>query len=170
MSDTVKLQSEKSQAVKGLVEQVNRHGIKIGGTWYDYDRSFEGERPGKEIVGQEVDLALADPKGGKQFFRAMEICGEIMGDPEGGEEPAQEEAQESAPEGASPGLDPATDNQVNLVKLLLPKAELTDEDLEQLCQIRFKKAFADLTKREASATITYLGGGDFRSRAGQRKQ
>ncbi len=163
MSDTVKLQL---QSVKGKVERVNPRGIMIAGTWYDFNSSFLGDKPGKEIVGQEVDLALADPKGGKQFFRAMEICGEIMGDPEGGEEPAQE----SAPQGASPVLDPATDNQVNLVKLLLPKAELTDEDLEQLCQIRFKKAFADLTKREASATITYLGGGDFRSRAGQRKQ
>src|SRR2546422_2543137 len=99
MSDTVKLQSEKLQALKGLVEQVNRHGIKIGGTWYDYDRTFEGDKPGKEIVGQEVDLALVDSKSGKQFIRAFEICGEIVGDPEGGEEPAQEEA----PEGASPG-------------------------------------------------------------------
>jgi hypothetical protein len=170
MSDTVKLQSEKLQAVKGLVEQVNRHGIKIGGTWYDYDRSFEGERPGKDLVGQEVDLALVDSKSGKQFIRAFEICGEIMGDPEGQDEPAPEAAQESAAEGPSPSDDPATPQQVEYVETLLEKAGLAQDDLAQLSQIRFKKAFADLTKREASRTITYLGGGDFPGRARQARQ
>lgn len=161
MSDTVKL-----QIVKGVVEKVNPRGIRIGGTWYDFDNSFVGEKPGREIVGQEVELALADSKDGKQFFRALEVTGEIVGDPEGGDEPAQE----SAPEGASPGDQPATPQQVEYVKLLTEKAGLTSDDLEQLSQIRFKKAFADLTKREASRTITYLGGGDHPGRARQRSK
>ena len=165
MSDTVKLQS-----VKGKVERVNPRGIMIAGTWYDFNSSFEGDKPGKEIVGQEVDLALVDSKSGKQFIRAFEVCGEIVGDPQGGDEPAQESAQESAAEGPSPGDDPATPQQVEYVETLLEKAGLAQDDLEQLSQIRFKKAFADLTKREASRTITYLGGGDFPGRARQARQ
>jgi hypothetical protein len=168
MSDTVKLDRK---SVKGVVEKVNPRGILIGGTWYDYSRSFEGDKPSKEIVGQEVDLALAESKTGRQFIQAFEVCGEIVGNPEGGDEPADGAQAEGAspgdPSGETPAKadEPATPNQVKYVESLRKETELTDEDLEQLCQIRFKKSFADLTKREASQTIGYLGGGDSRGRA-----
>ncbi len=175
MSDTVKLELK---SVKGVVEKVNPRGIMVGGTWYDYGRSFEGDRPGTEIVGHEVDLALVESKSGKPFIRAFEVCGEIVGNPQGGDEPAEgpqtEGASPGQPSGETPPKadEPATPNQVKYVEFLLKKTELTDEDLEQLCQIRFKKSFADLTKREASRTIGYLGGGDFpgRSRRNGNKQ
>jgi len=165
MSDTVKLQL---QSVKGVVERVNQRGLKVAGTWYDYDRSFpEGERPGAEVVGQEIELAVADSKNGKQFIRSFEICGEIAGDTGDGD---PQPAEAAAPEGASPGEDRASPKQVEFVKSLTEKAGLTDDDVEQLTEIRFKKSFADLTKREASMAIAFLGGGDnsgrgrFRSR------
>jgi len=156
MSDTVKLQS-----VKGVVERVNPRGLMIAGSWYDFDASFEGEKPGQELVGQEVELALAAPKGRKQFFHALEVSGEILGDPEGGDEPAPE----SAPEGAGPAEDSASPKQVKFIGTLLEREGLTDEDLEGMTRIRFKKAFADLTKREASRTIQYLGGENSANRA-----
>lgn len=163
MSDTVKLQL---QSQKGVVEQVNKRGLKVAGAWYDYDRSFQGDRPGTEVVGQEVELALAESKSGRQFIRALEICEEIVGDPDDGDE----RAEESAAEGASPGDDRASPKQVEYVKLLTEKAGLTDDDVEQLTEIRFKKAFADLTKREVSQTITFLGGGDTPGRGRSARQ
>jgi len=163
MSETAKLQL---QSVKGTVEQVNGRGMKVAGEWYDYDRNFKAERPGKEVVGMEVDLAFAQAKGGRKFIHGFEICGEILGDPEGGGEPAPE----SAPETASPSADCASPKQVEFVKLLTEKAGLTDDDVEQLTDIRFKKAFADLTKREASQTIAFLGGGDNPGRGRSHRQ
>lgn len=157
MSDVTKLQS-----IKGVVERVNPRGLMIAGAWYDFDGSFEGDKPGKELVGQEVELALAGSKGGKQYFHALEVCGEILGDPEGGDEPA--------PESASPGEDRASPKQVKFIGTLLEREGLTDEDLEGMTQVRFKKAFADLTKREASRTIQYLGGDNSANRPRQSKQ
>jgi len=161
MSEIVKLQL---QSVKGVVERVNQRGVKIAGAWYDYDRSFpQGDRPGPEIVDQEVELALAESKSGKQFIRAFEVCGEIAGDPDDGDQPAEA----PAPEGASPGEDRASPKQVKFIGTLLEKEGLTDDDLDGMTQIRFKKAFADLTKREASRTIQYLGGENSANRARQ---
>jgi hypothetical protein len=168
MSNTVKLGPK---SVKGVVEKVNPRGIKVGGTWYNFDDSFEGDRPGWGIVGQEVDLALTPPKDGRPCIAAFEVCGEIVGNPEGGDEPAEGTQAEGASPGDSSGETPpkadesATPNQVRYVESLLKETGLATDDLDQLSQIRFKKSFADLTKREASQTIGYLGGGDSRSRA-----
>ena len=161
MSESAKLQS-----LKGVVERVNPRGLKVAGSWYDFDRSFpEGDRPGAEIVGQEVELALAEAKSGKQFIRAFETSGEITGDPEGGDPPP---AEAPAPENSTLGGDSASPKQVEFVKLLTEKAGLSDDDLERLTDIRFGKAFADLTKREASMTIAFLGGGDNSGRGRSR--
>ena len=168
MSDTVKVDRK---SVKGVVEKVNPRGILVGGTWYNYDDSFEGGKPGREIVGQEIELVLTPPKDGRPCITGFELRGAIAVDPEVGEEPA-----EGAPaEGAGPGEPagetppkadgPATPNQVKFVELLLKETGLTRDDLDRLSQIRFKKASGDLTRREASWTITYLGGGDSRGRA-----
>ena len=162
MSDTVKL---KLQSVKGVVERVNPRGLKVAGTWYDYHPSFpENERPGAEAIGQEVELALAESKSGKPFIRSFEISDGIAGDPGDGD---AQPAEATAPEGPSPGEDCASPKQVKFIGTLLEKEGLTDDDLEGMTQIRFKKAFADLTKREASRTIQYLGGENSANRARQ---
>lgn len=143
MSDT-----EKSQGVTGEVEGVNRRGLKVDGVWYDYDPTFpEAERPGAEVVGREVALTLADSKGGKKFIRSFEIRGEASDD----------SPPPSAPE---PAQDPASPKQIEFLKILAEQAGLADGDLDTLAEVRFKKAFGDLTKREASMTIAFLGGGD----------
>jgi len=161
-------ETEKLQSVKGVVQKANPGGVLIAGAWYDYDDSFEGEKPGREIVGQEVELAISGAdENGKPLFNALEVCGEILGNPEGGEKPAPE----SAPKGAGPSDDRPSPKQVEFAKLMTEKAGLTDDDVEQLSQIRFKKAFADLTKREVSWTISYLGAGTpGRSRSKSKKQ
>lgn len=117
-------------------------------------------------MGQEVELSISGSRGAKQFFNALEVCGEILGDPEGGPEPAPE----SAPEGPTASEDRASPKQVEFVKLLTEKAGLTADDVERLTEIRFKKPFADLTKREVSQTISFLGGGDNPGRRRSQRQ
>lgn len=168
MSDTVKLDRK---SLKGVVEKVNPRGILVGGTWYNYDDSFEGDRPGREIVGHEIELVLTPPKEGRPCISGFSLSDAIAVNPEDGGEPAEGGPAEDAGPKEGAGQTPArvdataTANQVKFVELLLKETGLTKEDLDQLSQIRFKKAFGDLTKGEVSRTISYLGGGDSRGRA-----
>ncbi len=162
MSGTVKLAQ---RSVKGSIERVNGRGIKLGETWYDYELGFKGERLDKESVGQEIELALVEStrKKGKLLIQALEVCGAILGETgDDGETPEEPEAEESATQSeaqdANPSEAAASEKTLKYAKDLAEKAELSEEDVENILQARFRKSFDALTQGEASRTIVFFGG------------
>lgn len=160
MSEIVK---SAQRSVKGMIENANGRGIKLGGSWYDYVPGFKGERLDKESVGQEIELALVEStkKKGKLLIQALEVCGAILGDAgDDGDTPEESEVDESeaqpeAPD-AQPGKPAASEKTLKYAKYLAEQAGLSEEDVETILQARFHKSFDALTQREASKSIDFF--------------
>lgn len=49
--------------IQGTIEQLNRGGIKVGGTWYNYPKGHAGERIPREFVGAFIVLTALSMEG-----------------------------------------------------------------------------------------------------------
>jgi len=146
------------KTVRGRVERVNRDGVHIDGTWYNYGRTFRGNRP---AAGAEVELALVySSKDQKWFIQECSAVATAKSDTNGDREvplvveenpTPQEPATESSASTATPQA-------LKYAEDLALGEGWTSEDLESLAEKRFKKPFAQLSPREASKLIEFFGG------------
>ncbi len=170
----------KTKTVTGPVEAANRGGVKIADTWHNYGRTFKGERPGKDAVGQRVELTLVwSTRDGKWFIRSVSTPVETKAPapakggapkplPSRPEPPKAEEAgllsqdgdsdppDESAPSGEEGRL--ATPEALKYAENLALKEGWTSEELNSLVSRRFGKSFQELSPGDASKLIVFFGG------------
>lgn len=152
-----------------VVDRVNQNGVKAGETWFNYGRTFKGERLTPEAIGLEVTMTLVQSKDGNEYVRSIDKIGPKAA------APAQEDLSSEAESGAeAEGACPPTAEEAKVPQKGTASPEaliyaedlsrkwkygaISSEDLEQLCQIAFKKAFSALAPEETSKLIEFFGG------------
>jgi len=157
----------------GLVEAVNKGGVKVGGTWYDYGRTFQGERLDSQAIGQEFEFALVESKkDGKSYLRAVKTTAESAPESSAPEACAsgtaiiQPAEQAAADNGAHPAGATASPEALKYAEDLALKLGISSEDLAAIVKLRFQKEWDALAKHEASLLIVFLGG---YNRSGQKR-
>jgi hypothetical protein len=131
-----------------VVDKVNKNGFKAGETWFNYGRTFQGERLTSEAVGLEVKMTLVASRDGKEYVRSIDEIHAQAEPPEADEDGASSEAQP----------DVATPEALSYAEDLARKRGISSEELETLSRIAFKKAFSALARVEASKLIEFFGG------------
>lgn len=143
--------SESTKVVKGVVEGANRNGLKVDGKWHNYGYAYPGDRPGRDAIGQTVELELA---GAENWVQAVKFQGP---------EPAPPEETPGTTVPETPGEKSMTPNQAAKVAELADNREITSERLALAVQILTGKTVERLTLNEASGLLQMLGARPFTS-------
>jgi len=139
-----------TRPVTVVVDRVKPDGLKVGETWFNYGRTFKGERLTAEAVGLEVTMTLVQSKDGKEYVRSIDKIASQADAPADEEESSEADVAEETVTASPEALTYAED--------LTRKRQISSEELEQLCRIAFKKAFNALASDEASKLIEFFGG------------
>lgn len=143
-------------ALGGILEDANQQGVKLQDLhrWIDYGKTFQGNKVSKADIGKSVELLLIQAKSGA-YVRSIRVAD--LARP--GQVPAPRQAPVIAASPKASGRK-ASANQIAYAQLLRRQGgnKLSEEDLESLSQLRFKKGFGSLSEPEMSQMITLLGG------------
>lgn len=156
--------------VQGTIEQLNRGGVKIEGSWYNYPRDYSGERIPREAVGAFVVLAVLLGEGKPMIGSVLKLekaapasasAAPAPSEPKPAPSPAPSPTPAPAvsPEGPSWTDHPATDGQKKKIEDLSQALGLSAQMVNLVVKLRFQneaKSVESLTKGEASRLIHFL--------------
>ncbi len=177
------LMSPASLTMEGIVQAVNKGGLKVNERWFNYPRPYTGTKVSPDVVGTLVALAFMEVEG-KAFLTTLAMktpaaAAHVAAPAEPVLAPSSpvappaaapraiiteiappEPAQEEAPAPASQERS-ASERQLQEIARVSELAKVSSPRLSLILKMRWNdegKALKSLTAEEASRLIYFLGG------------
>lgn len=157
--------------IQGTITQLNRGGVKVGDTWFNYPRGTADQaKLSKEAVGALVVLAIVMVEGKPMIGSVQRLekaqapapAAAAVAQPAPAELPAAPSPAPAPQAPAGPGpwtAHPATDGQKQKIQELAESLGISSQMVNLILKLRFKdeaKSVATLKKGEASKVIQFL--------------